>query len=272
MVGVVLLVGGCGRLGFDPSNGVGSDGDFVFDDAGGGGDGGGGGGGGDGGGMSGADAPGMTATEGLIAHFPLDSVTAQGSPSVVGSLQAECESGCPTAIAGRINGALFFDETVVLRVDETGTFQTTSGFSATMWIYPSRATSSTPVSKMFMQPGTNLNSWQVELTGSLDVGATTADAAGDKAVDTTGVEAPLDTWTHVAITWDGTTLRQYVNGTSELSVARSVAFDGGDLMIGGDENDGSPDSTYFFNGRIDDVRIYDRRLTDGEIAALAAGT
>lgn len=258
MVGIVWLVGACGRLGFDPGGGV--PGGQLATDA---------GPEDSSSGMS-PDAPGSTLNDGLIAYFPLDSITAQGSMSAVGSHLADCEAACPTAIAGRINGALSFDETVVLRVSETSAFQTTGGFSVALWIYPSRATSSTPVSKMFMQPATNLNSWQVELTGSLDVGATSANAAGDKQVDSTGVVAPLDTWTHVALTWDGTTLRQYVNGTNELSAARSIAFDGGDLIIGGDENNGSPDPTYFFNGRIDEVRIYNRRLMESEIATLAA--
>ena len=49
-------------------------------------------------------------------------------------------------------------------------------------------------------------------------------------------------------------LRAYVNGTKRFTLARSIGFDGGDLMFAGDENNGAVDSTYFFNGRLDDVR------------------
>jgi len=70
-------------------------------------------------------------------------------------------------------------------------------------------------------------------------------------------------WSHLATTWDGLTLRLYVNGrqvsSSALSgVARTSA---GPLRIGG--NGIWPE---WFRGVIDEVRVYDRALSADEIA------
>ena len=68
----------------------------------------------------------------------------------------------------------------------------------------------------------------------------------------------------MALTYDGTTLRLYVNGTqvaSRAGPARSRPPTN-PLWIGGN----SPYGEYF-NGLIDEVRVYNRALTPAEIQA-----
>src|SRR5262245_66320194 len=69
-------------------------------------------------------------------------------------------------------------------------------------------------------------------------------------------------WTHLAITDDGTTRRLYFNGTQVASDARSGAIQttSNPLSIGGNATYGEN-----FQGRIDDVRVYSRALSSGEI-------
>ncbi len=69
-------------------------------------------------------------------------------------------------------------------------------------------------------------------------------------------------WTHLAATYDGTTQRLYVNGNevASQSVSGSIQVSDGVLRIGG-----TSVWTQFFKGRIDEVRIYNRALTAGEI-------
>ena len=69
-------------------------------------------------------------------------------------------------------------------------------------------------------------------------------------------------WTHLAATYDGATLRLYVNGTQVSSSPRSgaIATSGGVLSIGGDPLYGQ-----YFIGRIDEVRIYSSALTQAQI-------
>ena len=75
-------------------------------------------------------------------------------------------------------------------------------------------------------------------------------------------QLPLNTWTHLASTYDGTTLRLYVNGTQVGSVPASGSIDvsTGALRIGGNAIWGE-----YFAGLIDEVRVYNRALSQAEI-------
>jgi len=72
-------------------------------------------------------------------------------------------------------------------------------------------------------------------------------------------------WTHLATTYDGTTLRVYVNGVQvgSLAAAGNIASSTGAVTIGGNNVWGE-----FFAGAIDDVRIYNRALSAAEINTL----
>jgi len=73
-----------------------------------------------------------------------------------------------------------------------------------------------------------------------------------------------NTWTHLAATYDGSSLRQYVNGVQVASVARNnnLATSTRPLEIGGDAMVGQ-----YFAARIDDVRIYDVALMAAQVQA-----
>src|SRR5581483_11362428 len=72
----------------------------------------------------------------------------------------------------------------------------------------------------------------------------------------------VNTWTHLAGTYDGTTLRLYVNGTQVGTAAKTggIAVSTNPLQIGGDSIYGQ-----YFSGVIDEVRIYNRALSVTEI-------
>jgi hydrogenase maturation factor HypE len=74
----------------------------------------------------------------------------------------------------------------------------------------------------------------------------------------------LNTWTHLAATYDGTTLRLYVNGVQASSKAATGAIkvSNGVLRIGGDSIWGE-----YFAGQIDEVRVYNKALTAAQIQA-----
>ena len=75
---------------------------------------------------------------------------------------------------------------------------------------------------------------------------------------------PLNTWTHLAVTYDASVLRLYVNGapSGTAVVAGTIPSSTGVLRIGGNSV-----WAEWFAGQIDEVRVYNRALTQSEIQA-----
>jgi hypothetical protein len=96
--------------------------------------------------------------------------------------------------------------------------------------------------------------------GSRPVGGGTFAGNNGEAYGTAALTA--NTWTHLAVTYDGTNLRFYVNGTLIITNARTGAIAGstGALGIGGDPLWGQ-----YFPGLIDDVRIYNQARTQAQV-------
>ncbi|MEO8133548.1 MAG: LamG-like jellyroll fold domain-containing protein, partial [Betaproteobacteria bacterium] len=78
---------------------------------------------------------------------------------------------------------------------------------------------------------------------------------------------PLNTWTHVVGTYDGTTATLYFNGAvlGTATTSGPLAAIEGNAKIGRNMVTGA-----FFNGSIDEVEVYDRALSPGSIQAIYA--
>src|SRR5690606_16948758 len=84
-----------------------------------------------------------------------------------------------------------------------------------------------------------------------------------------GYAYPSDgnTWVHLAATYDGETMRVYVDGEEDNSRAferTAIASNGSPLAIGRDLGGAGS-----FTGALDDVRIYNAALAAADIAQLA---
>ena len=76
---------------------------------------------------------------------------------------------------------------------------------------------------------------------------------------------PLGTWTHIAATWNGSLMRLYVNGADigwNQSFAGPIAYGSEQLVLGRASLWGGE----YFNGTMDEVRIYDRALAADEVS------
>ena len=91
-------------------------------------------------------------------------------------------------------------------------------------------------------------------------------AGGWSWIDT-GYVMPTGEWKHIAITYDGSTSKAYVDGdlvhTYNWASSAPIRKTDYALRIGARNAPDPP--TYVFNGLIDEVRIYNRALSDNEI-------
>jgi hypothetical protein len=83
----------------------------------------------------------------------------------------------------------------------------------------------------------------------------------------TGYVAPLNQWNHIAITYDSGLVKTYANGIlvhtyNGSGTIADVHLDKNDFRIGGRQQE-----SQFFQGSIDDVRIWNKARTQAEIQA-----
>lgn len=198
----------------------------------------------------------------LIAHWQFDDTPSNGALDSTGhGHTAACATACPTLVAGKVGMAYHFDAATqqALTVADSSAFRGNVTISA--WMYADTAAGGAIMSKP-VGTGTD-NSWQLE---QLDTGPVSFSGGSVHYLDSPTPIAP-GAWHHVAGTWDGTTKRLYVDGAMVASVAATLSYDTHLVYLGADQNTGT--TVLYWNGALDDVRIYDRVLGDSEIAALA---
>ena len=196
---------------------------------------------------------------GLIAAYGF----AEGSGSTVADVSGNNNtgtiSGATWTTAGRFGGALLFNGTnAVVTVPNAVSLQLTTGMTLEAWVYPTvtptgwRAVIDKNVDRYYLMASSTPNNRP-------SVGGTWTGGKTNLAAPTA---LPINTWTHLATTFDGATVRLFVNGTQVASRAEPTPLTSSTatLQIGGNAY-----SDEFFAGRIDEVRIYNRALTVGEI-------
>jgi hypothetical protein len=97
--------------------------------------------------------------------------------------------------------------------------------------------------------------------------------AADLNYLTSPATMPLQTWIHLAGTWDGQVAILYVDGTQVASHAVSgpLASETNPVVLGGNGNGADRAVTELVTGRLADVMLYRRALGPAEIARLAKG-
>jgi hypothetical protein len=81
---------------------------------------------------------------------------------------------------------------------------------------------------------------------------------------------PFNTWTFVAVSWDGSTERYYVNGvlTNSYSLSSGTVTPSGQCVRIGARNCPVAAASYAFNGLIGDVQLYGTALSAAQVSQL----
>lgn len=171
-------------------------------------------------------------------------------------------SGATWIPNGKYGKALSFDGiNDVVTIPDATALDLTTGMTLEAWVYPTEGTDWRTV-MLKEQPGDLV--YSLYTSGSTQRPTSVAYIGTTKRYITSGAAFPLNLWSFLAATYDGSLYRLYVNGvqvTSSPITGTLVASDGV-LRIGGNMIWGE-----YFKGRIDEVRIYNRPLTVAEIKA-----
>ena len=177
----------------------------------------------------------------------------------------------PNANNGAISGATwdtngYFDfdgSNDYVNVPDNNSLEWTTSKSLSVWVNSNnssgnkgivaKTTNASPYGWILKQGGSNISFW---FSNSSDV-----------AQETSTTTLPLNTWTHIVVTYDGSNLILYKNKVSSgtLSTSDTPTSSSSSLTIG---RYYSNISNYYFNGQISKARVYDVTLTQAEITAL----
>ena len=193
----------------------------------------------------------------LVAAFGFDEGSGTNTADASANQFSGTLSNAAWTAAGRYGNALVFNGAARVAVPDASALHLTSAMTIEAWVNPSAA----PTDWVDVVYKGNDNYYLEAGTpqGAPAAGATT----GSSHANVFGTPSlPLNVWSHLAATYDGTTLRLYVNGTqvSSQSLTGALATSSYPLEIGGDSLFGQ-----FFRGVIDEVRVYNVALTPTQI-------
>jgi hypothetical protein len=159
--------------------------------------------------------------------------------------------------------ALSFDGTSAwITVNDSDSLDLTNSMTVEAWAYPTAAMSSWR--SLVLKEASGFGAYHFYANSDVGRPSTVISVSGAEKELTAGPTLPINTWTHLAATYNGSTQNLYVNGALVGSRPQSGGIDvsDGKLRIGGNAVWGE-----YFTGYIDEVRIYSRALTQSEIQA-----
>jgi hypothetical protein len=198
---------------------------------------------------------------GLVAAYGFDEGAGATAVDASGNGNSGSIAGATWVTTGKFGAALRFNGTSgMVSVADAATLDLTNRLTLEAWVQPT-AEGGWRTVILKERPSGLVYSLYGDENNTGPAGYLTI--SGDKSVTSTGA-LPLNAWTHIAFTYDGATMRLYVNGVQVKSRAQtgSTAVSSGMLRIGGNTVWGE-----YFAGLIDEVRLYNRALSAAEIQA-----
>lgn len=212
-----------------------------------------------------------------------------GTPMVNGT------SSTGTFAAGEVGQAFSFDGTDEIVVPDAATLDPTQGLTIETWVYPASDSSSTDAVAMIVNKEADgaPNQYEIGRRNGNYYGPSCVIPSGNLAFYLGAIAGlpdecsgwvdgnallPLNSWSHVALTFDGSNLMVYANGalTRQLAVSGTLLAGVGSLRIGA-RNDAVNNAVAHpyspWVGLIDEMTLYNRGLSSSEIQAIyAAGS
>ena len=197
----------------------------------------------------------------LVAAYSFDENSGTTVTDLSGNGNVGTISGATWSSEGVYGSALTFDgSSALVTINNSASLQMNAAMTLEAWISPSVLDSTWR--DVIYKGDDNYYLEGTSTSGNAPGAGGTFDGAD---VTVTGTDAlKVNTWSHLAATYDGSTLDLYVNGVQVGSLAQTgtIGASSSPLQIGGDSIYGQ-----YFQGMIDEVRVYNLALTATQIQA-----
>jgi hypothetical protein len=210
----------------------------------------------------------QSATPGLVAAYSFDEGTGNSVADLSGNNLSGTVVGATWITTGMYGNALSFNgASSYVDLGNPAALQLTGSMTIEAWV---KATSN-PANDGQILAKSNLGGWQLKTspdTGPYTFGVSVSGTSTTKAQRYSTATRALNTWYHVAGVYDSAsqTLSTYVNGALDNGTLRGV-IPASQFNQNVNVNIGRRSGGYYFNGVIDEVRIYNRALSQAEIRA-----
>ncbi|MCA2224220.1 LamG-like jellyroll fold domain-containing protein [Nonomuraea aurantiaca] len=197
---------------------------------------------------------------GLVAAYGME----EGTGTTVGDSSGKNNTGAATDTTwanGKHGKALSFNGTSSwVTVNHSPSLKMTNALTLSAWVKPSAVDGYRTVMGKDNATIDELGYGLYASNGSTPMGLLATDDAFSSVPGSGSL--PVDTWSHLAVTYDGATAWLYLNGARVgQGLATGDLFDdGGAFHIGGNSIYGE-----YFKGVIDEVRVYNRAQTAAQI-------
>lgn len=233
-----------------------------------------------------ANLPEVDLWQGLIAHYPLNKISEKETSNTVKGGQNASLSGEIDLVDGVIGKAANLDyDFDFIGLPDTGLFERYEPFSIALWIQPKKTEAYAALFGNAHHKNTYWRGHEVFLDSLNRVNARLIHALPHNQIHVrTAKSVVVDDWNHVGITYDGSSkaagIALYIDGKrQELEVVFDKLYKSILPVNGRYEKEERPlrvGKSYrafsgedgIFTGYIDDIRVYDRRLTDYAMGAL----
>ena len=201
---------------------------------------------------------------GFLGHWKLDETSGATATDSSGlGHQGTVSGGANWATNSAGDGVFDFDgSTNYISVADAKTLQITDSMTLAGWVKGDAWGAGAEVDVLIRKGESNPNNYQLAIAdGSVQLCLDQNDDAGFRG----NTVLKLGRWYHVAATWDGATVKIYVNGqldNTPAAHAGAIGTDNRSLYLGGRSG------TDLSDGMQRDLRLYDRALSPVDIAGL----
>ncbi len=200
----------------------------------------------------------------IVAHYTFDGNTSDSSGNANHPIVT---SGTPTFVTGKYGSAMDLDGTSQYEMLPANMLASVTNFTIACWVNWDGGNAwqrildfgNDTTQYMFLTPSSG--------SGTLRFAVTTNGGGAEQILETAPL--PVGQWQHIAVTRNGNTAKLYTNGVLSVSGTLTIApasFNPALNYLGESQFESDP----LFNGRLDDLFIYNYALSGTEITRLAA--
>ena len=201
---------------------------------------------------------------GLVAAYSFDAGSGTTAADISGKGNTGTLANATWTAAGKFGSALTFDGTSSqVNIPDNTTLDLTNGMTLSAWVYPTNASAAWRTVILKESAADLVYGLYSSSNTGFPQGMRFAGGVAQAASGTAAL--PVNTWSYLAVTYDGANVRMYVNAvlTGTIAATGNMANSANPLRIGGNAIWGE-----FFAGRIDEVRIFNRALPVAEVTTM----